>query len=404
MDLRLRARAICARMSCCLLVGFLTFASLGDVARAIDINIDYTYDSSSFFGSGNPDGAASGTLARNALEAAADYFSGILNDTFEPVTIPEPFVGAESTFTWSFNFTNPSTGSGVVLTEGGVVSDEYRIYAGARNIGTLGIGGPGSWARSLEGSGTLYGNEIAEYNAKKDSFEPVVYTRGDPESEFASWGGQATFDTSANWHYDHTVPPTSNSQNDFFSVALHELGHALGMGASPEWNALVSNGFFTGAASYVANDGASPAVSDGHWTPNTQSTVYGTSTLQEAAMDPNITTGTRKLWTDLDAAGLTDIGWSVAAPPTPGDFTGNGTVNGADLTQWQGDFGLNAYSDANSDGSSNGLDFLIWQQNFGAGEGATPNFTAVPEPTTLSICVLAVVAIVCMALPRKRQS
>jgi hypothetical protein len=47
------------------------------------------------------------------------------------------------------------------------------------------------------------------------------------------------------------------------------------------------------------------------------STVFGTATAQEAAMDPDLTSGTRKMLTALDAAALTDIGWNVAAVPEP---------------------------------------------------------------------------------------
>jgi hypothetical protein len=43
------------------------------------------------------------------------------------------------------------------------------------------------------------------------------------------------------------------------------------------------------------------------------STVKGVT--QEAAMDPSITVGTRKLFTDLDYAGLADVGWETAAVP-----------------------------------------------------------------------------------------
>lgn len=38
---------------------------------------------------------------------------------------------------------------------------------------------------------------------------------------------------------------------------------------------------------------------------------------QEAAMDPNITTGTRKRFKDLDVAGLRDVGWETTVVPVP---------------------------------------------------------------------------------------
>jgi hypothetical protein len=33
------------------------------------------------------------------------------------------------------------------------------------------------------------------------------------------------------WHYDHTSPVAAG-QNDFYSVALHELLHSIGFGSS----------------------------------------------------------------------------------------------------------------------------------------------------------------------------
>jgi len=53
--------------------------------------------------------------------------------------------------------------------------------------------------------------------------------------------------------------------------------------------------------------------------------------------------------------------------PDPGDFNGDGLVDGTDLAQWEGDFDVNDDSDANGDGVTNGLDFLLWQRNFGSG-------------------------------------
>ena len=55
----------------------------------------------------------------------------------------------------------------------------------------------------------------------------------------------------------------------------------------------------------------------------------------------------------------------------PADFDGSGTVDGADLTQWQSDLGVNADSDADRDGDSDIADIMIWQQQVGqvAGPG-----------------------------------
>lgn len=76
-------------------------------------------------------------------------------------------------------------------------------------------------------------------------------------------------------------------------------------------------------------------------------------------------------------------------PEIPGDFDGNLVVNGADLAQWEGDYGLNGDSDADHDGDSDGADFQIWQRNFGQSL-LPPELTSVPEPgSALLFCLAA---------------
>lgn len=74
------------------------------------------------------------------------------------------------------------------------------------------------------------------------------------------------------------------------------------------------------------------------------------------------------------------------AAPVPGDFDGDGDVDGDDLTQWQGDYGSNPDSDADDDGDSDGSDFLAWQRNY---TGASPlaATSSVPEPSTLMLLI-----------------
>jgi hypothetical protein len=50
---------------------------------------------------------------------------------------------------------------------------------------------------------------------------------------------------------------------------------------------------------------------DGHWA---EGFSFGG---QETAMDPTLTVGTRKQFTDMDFAGLRDLGWQVNAVPEP---------------------------------------------------------------------------------------
>jgi hypothetical protein len=91
-----------------------------------------------------------------------------------------------------------------------------------------------------------------------------------------------------------------------------------------------------------------------------------------------------------------DVTWSVtiSAPPTPGDFNGDGVVDAADLTNWTANFGLgqdaaHTQGDADLDGDVDGADFLVWQQGFSAGVAPTAFGEAVPEPAAINLASAA---------------
>jgi len=296
--------------------------------QAIEITLDYLYDSNNFFGAGNPDGATAGAEAKATLEAVADYYSGILTDTFSTIQTPAPFgpgqFGGTAVWQWSLNFNDPQTGSSTTLFDETIVADEYRIYVGARSLSgnTLGVGGPGGFGWSSTPNGGFSSSEIAQLNQTTNDFSDAVENR-EETSGFANWGGSVTFDNDAgtNWHYDHLSQPTPGSNgNDFFSVAVHEVGHALGLGTSSEWNSLISGTSFFGSASQAEYGSPVPLACSGgcgHWAEGTSSTVYGTSSIQEASLDPTLAPEVRKQLTVLDVAGLTDIGWTVVPLAVP---------------------------------------------------------------------------------------
>jgi hypothetical protein len=75
---------------------------------------------------------------------------------------------------------------------------------------------------------------------------------------------------------------------------------------------------------------------------------------------------------------------SLTINPTtgfPADFDSDGDVDGDDLAQWQGDFGLNGDSDADNNGLSDGTDFLIWQRSFPS-PASQATLVGVPEPAS----------------------
>lgn len=85
---------------------------------------------------------------------------------------------------------------------------------------------------------------------------------------------------------------------------------------------------------------------------------------------------------------LDDVFWdpqAVFVPPTPGDFNGDGFVNGMDLGLWQAGYGLAGTAtvldgDADGDGDVDGRDFLVWQRNH---TGSGGSLVSVPEPSSI---------------------
>jgi hypothetical protein len=92
---------------------------------------------------------------------------------------------------------------------------------------------------------------------------------------------------------------------------------------------------------------------------------------------------------------------AIAAPSFAGDFDNDGDVDGNDLIQWRGDFGVDDDSDADDDGDSDGNDFLVWQRELGSGLAVTSS-TAAPEPSCLGLTCLA--CLFTLVSQRRRRS
>ena len=370
-------------------------------AEAIDVIIDYSYDLNGFFDVGTADGQA----ARATLETVASDFSSLLTDSFSAIQPPPDFIndlgGGQAVYSWEWEatFSHPGlAGNGnVTLSNPTIGANQFVVYAGGESLSgnTLGQGGPGGFSWSAGGS--FYPSDQAEIDAITDSFVSAVVARGE-SSGFASWGGAITFDTDpgTNWHFGLDAP--SSGESDFYSVAVHELAHVLGLGTSDEWDSYINgSGRWDGSNAVGEYGGTVPLdPPDGaHWAEGTMSSVFGNGPSQEAAMDPSITTGTRKLFTDLDVAALDDIGWSIdygfrflQDSETP-DLNGDGFVGIEDLdillANWGNAAGSPAGGDANGDGVVNSADLAIVQGAWGDG---TPLGGLVPEPGSLALLAM----------------
>lgn len=278
-------------------------------AKALTFVVDYTYDTLNFFDT---------QAKKDVFEAALASVGDNISDELAAITPVSP----ES---WEINFSHPGTGATQTVYDPTIPANTLVIYAGGRDLAspTLAQAGPGGYSvTACFGSpGNLC--DQAEYRGE------LGETRGPTATESAWWGGSITFDTNLSsgqtWNFGDLSDPPTGSENDFWSVTLHELAHILGIGiqggggSETPWQNQISGGSFTGTNSVAEYGGNVPLDGGlGHWTNGTMSTVAGTSTPQEAALDPSITIGTRKLMTDLDYAGLQDIGWDVSYVPEPG--------------------------------------------------------------------------------------
>lgn len=83
----------------------------------------------------------------------------------------------------------------------------------------------------------------------------------------------------------------------------------------------------------------------------------------------------------------------------PGDFDGDGIVNGNDLSVWQSAYGTSGLGDADGDDDSDGSDFLLWQRQFGSAASTRAAAAPVPEPSSV---VQLLVLLAAAAIARQR--
>ena len=229
-------------------------------------------------------------------------------DDLDPVT-PTGTFGAfpES---WQVNFTHPSELDGFgqpklqTVNDLAVAADTLIVYVGARTYsgGQLASGGFG-------------GAQTFSFNGS--TFDTAAKTRGETgvgTTDFAPWGGFISVDDSTTWD---TSLAGGGSDYHLYSTLIHEFGHVLGLGLSASWHAQRVGSVFTGAESVALNGGNVNLDNGDHWAEGTMSDVYGTTTPQEASLDPTIGAGVTKQFTKLDVAGLDDIGWDINPIPEP---------------------------------------------------------------------------------------
>ena len=255
----------------------------GTNTGTVRIRFDYSLDTTGFVADGG---------RRAILDAAARIVTSRLRDNLTAI-LPS------GTNTWTASTFHPVTNAVVNFNNMNIAANEIVVYVGARELGgnQLGSGGPGGIAAN--GTADWLNNVLGRGQAGA-----ITATKTD----VGPWGGTLTFDISTNWYFGLDQTGLQSGQQDFFTVAAHELTHLLGFGTVASWTNLVSGSMFTGPKSRAAYDagGNVPLSTDGgHWLESI--TDAGRKTL----MGSVITAGVRDTLAGLDLAALDDIGWDV---------------------------------------------------------------------------------------------
>lgn len=405
------------------LFALLLFALPGFVpeAAAINITIDYRYDNGAtpFFNT---------QTKKNALQAAADRWSAIITQSLSAVTLSnDSGLFARDA---RISITHPTTGvqnyqisaatspaDDAVFAAGAAAANEYRgpwsiaadqwiLYAGGRPLSVAGVGGTGT------GTNLIYSGPNNDAFDDRHSHLNRNFRLTGSSGRLPVWGGWISFDNddSTDWHFGiNTAAPAGTV--DFYSIALHEIGHALGLsGGWDDWRDDNAGSYIGPEAinAYNADNNASVGTlnltADGHWQNNTYDSrifangnpnyagTVGPGSLQDLLMEPlaNFTSTLRRFEvTNVDVAALKDTGWSVLPSVTllAGDYNQDGTVNAADYVTWR-------------KGLASGGSYAAWRSNFGASFGAGGN-SIVPEPGLLTLLIGAALFGMRSARPRR---
>ncbi len=324
-----------SRSSTILIVALTLAAALP--SRAIDVTIQYQTPTDTFFTAD-----AQATLDKAAADvsyAITTNLSALNQSSYTGVNrdAPRPSIGVSSTPIPIPTSRTPTSRTSISRRR---ISRCRRSTRPRRS--TL---GQGRTRRGRDRVGRQAASSKADWNGAVDNLEAASiacprcsvvgtfngtlrkFDNGDGEPSYSlQYGfalGSLTFDDMTNWNFDYATLPTAG-QNDFYSVAVHEMIHALGFGASQAWNTQVSGTDWSGPAVFDLLGTGTNVLSPGQDHIRSGLTgspiidgVYRSDLVQEAIMDPSLTVGTRKYITDLDLAFLEDMGWDVVAVPEP---------------------------------------------------------------------------------------
>ncbi len=259
-----------------------------------NIQLNYSLDTSGFFAD---------SVRRATLEQAAVDLKARIADDLAAIR-------PEDVNTWSISFDHPATGQRHTIQNPVIPANTIIVYVGARPfLDRIADGGAGGF----DARGTAEWLDLIEGRG-----EPGVIRNSNADTDTALWGGRLAFDSTTTWNF--SMDPPGPGENDFYSVAVHELAHTLGVSpAADSYRRLLNSaGQFIGTTAQASFGGPIPMFPDSaHFARGTMSRIAGSNNSQEALMDPDVSVGTRKFMTELDWAVLDDIGWDITPLPAP---------------------------------------------------------------------------------------
>jgi hypothetical protein len=252
----------------------------GGSTAVFHIRFDYRFDTKGMF---DP------PERRAALEGAAAAWSAVLAEDFEDIPAGTAVLTRDPE--------NPGDPGMVFPIEEPI--DDLVVFVGFTNHD-----GPGGQLASSFPSAAI--------GSVSDPALSAALDERHKGSDFEPWTGWISFDESEDWFFDATPGDDGDlpaADIDFYSVALHELGHLLGFGTADAYFALVDgSNAFIGSEAAAANGGPVPLSGDGGHI------VLGlTSDGRRPLMDSSDAPGERSVITSLDEAMMVDLG-HVFAP------------------------------------------------------------------------------------------
>ena len=282
------------------------------------IEFDYRFDTNGFFND---------SQRRTALEYAGEIWSNLLQDDFEAIP-----AGAE------FTITNPTTGNAETIVLDSEIDDllifvgsgtlnknsSESLHAGNYHLKACACHSCASTSQNKIvnlSQGSVLGTEnvvsidnlLAQAQVNGTDLQGDIFQRRVSNdfrgegvaTDFEPWAGTISFspNESIDWNFD--LEATDSSTIDFISVALHEIGHILGIGVAPIFDELAAGGTFSGVNAVAANNGVGiPLEAD-------LSHVIEGFSDNSVLLDPLLNED-RNSPSDIDLAILADIGYEIA--------------------------------------------------------------------------------------------